>query len=193
MGVIEELPAELGVARHRLTVEQYHRMAETGVLAPDARVELIGGVIVDMAPIGTKHWSVVSRLTRALTDALGTRAILSVQQSLRLSDFDEPEPDFAIVKHRDDFYASALPTGTDTLLVIEVAHTSAAYDRQVKVPLYAKYGVPELWIIDLDASLVRFYRRPEGEGYLDITATETPGPTPIELLPGITIDLRGVL
>ncbi len=70
---------------------------------------------------------------------------------------------------------------------------TAAYDRQVKVPLYAQHGVPEVWIVDLDFSLVRYYRTPQADRYLDITATETPGPTPVLALPGVTIDLSGLL
>lgn len=193
MGVIEEFPAELGVQRHRLTVEQYHRMAETGVLARDARVELIEGVIVDMAPIGSRHAATVNRLTRALTKAVGTRAIISVQNPIRLGDRSEPQPDLALLRPREDFYAQAMPTAADTLLLIEVSQATAAYDRQVKVPLYAQHSVPEVWIVDLDFLLVRFYRAPQGDRYTDITATETPGPTAVRLLPGVTVDLSGLL
>ncbi len=193
MGVIEEFPAELGVQRHRLTVEQYHRMAETGVLARDARVELIEGVIVDMAPIGSRHAATVNRLTRALTAAVGTRAIVSIQNPIRLGERSEPQPDLALLRPREDFYAEAIPTAADTLLVIEVSQATAAFDRQVKVPLYAQHGVPEVWIVDLDFSLVRFYRAPQGDRYTDITATETPGPTPVPMLPGVTVDLSGLL
>jgi Uma2 family endonuclease len=193
MGVIEEFPAELGVLRHRLTVQQYHRMAEAGVLAPDARVELIEGVIVDMAPIGSRHAAAVNKLTRALTAAVGVRAIVSVQNPLRLGERSEPQPDLALLRPRADFYAESAPTAADALLVIEVAQATAAYDRGVKVPLYAQHGVPEVWIVDLDFSLVRFFRSPQGDRYLDITATETPGPTPVALLPGVTVDLSGVL
>jgi Uma2 family endonuclease len=193
MGVIEEFPAELGVQQHRLTVEQYHRMAETGVLARDARVELIEGVIVDMAPIGSRHAAVVKKLNALLTHAVGARAIVSVQDPIRLGDRSEPQPDLALLRPRDDFYADAAPTAADTLLVIEVSQATAAYDRQVKVPLYAQHCVPEVWIVDLDFSLVRFYRTPQADRYLDITATETPGPTPVLALPGVTIDLSGLL
>jgi Uma2 family endonuclease len=193
MGVIDELPPQVGVFRHRLTVDQYHQMARAGVLAADARVELIEGEIIDMAPIGTGHWSVVSRLTDIFASALHGKAIVSVQSSLRLGDFSEPEPDLAVFKYRADFYAERHPTAADTLLVIEVADTTAPYDRNVKVPLYAKHGVPEVWIIDLEASIVRFYRRPEGERYLDTTTTATTGPTPISAMAGVTVDLSGVL
>lgn len=193
MGVIEEFPAELGVQRHRLTVEQYHRMAETGVLARDARVELIEGVIVDMAPIGSRHAAAVNRLTRVLTTAVGAHAVVSVQNPIRLGNGSEPQPDLALLRPREDFYADSPPTAADTLLVIEVSQATAAYDRQVKVPLYAQHGVPEVWIVDLDFSLVRFYRTPQADRYADITATETPGPTSVLMLPGVTIDLSGLL
>jgi Uma2 family endonuclease len=193
MGVIEALPAELGVARHRFSVEQYESMAGTGLLAPDARVELIEGVVVDMAPIGSRHTGTVKRLIRAITSAVGVRAILQVQDPLRLGDFSEPEPDLALLKPREDFYTGATPTAADALLVIEVSQTSAAYDRDIKLPLYAAHGVPEVWIIDLDAALVRLYRRPEGDRYTEVSATPMPGLTPVRMLDGVSIDLSGVL
>jgi len=181
------------IRRHRLTVEAYHRMAEVGLLAPDERVELIEGEVIDMAPVGTRHMATVSRLNRALTEAVGRAAIVSVQNSIRLGRRSEPQPDLVLLKSRDDFYAARHPTPADTLLVIEVSDSSAAYDRQIKVPLYARHGIAELWIVDLDARLVRFYRQPQGETYLDITATETPGPTGVAALPGVTVDLSGIL
>jgi Uma2 family endonuclease len=193
MGVIDELPARVRVSRHRLTVDQYHQMARSGVLAPDARVELIEGQIIDKAPIGTKHWSAVSRLTDIFATALHGRAIVSVQSSIRLGEYSEPEPDLAVFKYRPDFYAERYPTAADALLVIEVADTTAPYDRGVKLPLYAKHGVPEVWIVDLEASLVRFYRQPQGDRYLDESETDRPGPTPLGAAPGVTVDLSGVL
>ncbi|MFN7573110.1 MAG: Uma2 family endonuclease [Betaproteobacteria bacterium] len=181
------------VVRHRLTVDDYYKMAETGVLTPQAKLELINGEVVDMPPMGTRPGSRVARLERLLHEAIGRRAMVRTQLPLRLNKFDEPEPDFAVVKPREDFYEEAHPCGADTLLVIEVAETSARYDREIKVPLYARHGVPEVWIVDLEAGLVRFYRQPNGEKYTDITATETPGPTPVVALPGIAIDLTDVL
>jgi Uma2 family endonuclease len=193
MGVIEELPAGLGVQRHRLTVEQYHRMAEVGVLAHDARVELIEGVIVDMAPIGSRHAAAVKKLNALLTSAVGARAIVSVQDPIRLGGRSELQPDLALLRPREDFYAHTAPTAADTLLIIEVAQSTAAYDREVKVPLYAQHGVPEVWIVDLDSSLLRFYRSPQADRYADISATEAPGRTPVAMLPGVTVDLSALL
>ena len=179
--------------RHRLTVAQYHRMAEAGVLAHDARVELVEGAIVDMAPIGSRHAAAVKRLNALLTHAVGARAIVSVQDPIRLGDRSEPQPDLALLRPRADFYAGAAPTAADALLVVEVAQASAAYDRQVKVPLYAQHGVPEVWVVDLDDGLLRFYRALQSGRYADITATETPGATAVPGLEGVTVDLTGLL
>ena len=137
------------ITRHRLNVEQYHRMSEAGVFEPDARVELIEGEIIDMAPIGSRHFSAVSRLNRMLVEATGSRAVVSIQQSLRLDRFTEPEPDIAVLKPRDDFYAEALPTGADALLVIEVADSTIAFDLRTKARLYATHGVLTYWVVDL--------------------------------------------
>lgn len=181
------------VVRHRLTVDGYYKMAETGVLAPDDRVELIDGEVIEMAPIGSRHGGTVKQLVERLTPAVAKRAVLSVQDPIRLGAADEPQPDIALLRPRTDFYKKSHPTASDVLLIVEVAETSARYDREIKVPLYAKHGVPEVWIVDLEAGLVRFYRQPVGERYTDITATETPGPTPVDALPGIAIDLTDVL
>ena len=95
----------VSVLRHRFTVDDYHRMAESGVLPRDARVELLDGEIVDMTPIGSRHCACVDRLTRALVGRLGSRAIVRVQGSVRLSRHSEPQPDLAVLRERADFYA----------------------------------------------------------------------------------------
>lgn len=190
MGLIEQ--PEL-LRRHRLTVDAYHRMAEAGVLAPDARVELIDGEVVDMASIGTRHASAVKRLLNQIGAALGGQAILTVQDPLRLGDTSEPEPDLMLLRPRDDFYADAHPVAVDVLLLIEVSENSARYDREVKLPLYARHGVAEVWIVDLDNRALRFFRQPVDGAYSDITASETPGLVAPQGLPGLAIDLTRVL
>jgi Uma2 family endonuclease len=185
--------SENWLPRHRLTVEEYHRMGETGVLAPDARVELIEGEIIDMAPIGSRHASVVNRLNDLLTLAVRGRAIVQVQGPVRLSDRSEPEPDLALLKPRADYYRDALPTAADVLLVIEVADSTQRYDRTVKAPLYARHGISELWVVDLENALVHVYRRPESDTYADTSATDRPGATSIAALAGVSVDLSGVL
>jgi len=190
METIDEAPL---LTRHRLTVDDYYRMGEAGVFAPEARVELIDGEVIDMAPIGSRHGATVKRLIALLTAAVGARAIVSAQDPLRLSDLSEPEPDLMLLKPRPDFYGSAHPSAADVLLLIEVADTSARYDREIKLPLYARHGVAEVWIVDLDARLLRFFRAPASDAYTDITASETPGNTPVGALTDVTIDLTGLL
>jgi Uma2 family endonuclease len=189
MGLLEEFPE----MKHRITVEAYHRMGEAGVLAPDARTELIEGEILDMAPIGSRHASVVNWLNRAFMSAVGERAIVQVQGPVRLGDLSEPEPDLALLKPRADYYRDALPGAADVLLIVEVADSTQRLDRRVKVPLYARHGIPEVWVIDLENALVHFHRRPGGGAYADVSATERPAVTPIAALPGVAIDLSGTL
>ena len=190
MGAFDNVPL---LTRHRLTVADYYRMGEAGVFAPNDRVELIEGEVINMAPIGTKHAASVTRLARLFERAVGDRAVVSSQNPLRLSDLSEPEPDVMLLAPRDDFYAGAHPTATDVLLLIEVADSSARYDREIKLPLYARHGVAEVWIVDLEAAVVRFFRQPQGERYLDITSTAIPGAAPVSALPGVVVDLAGVL
>lgn len=183
----------LGIRRHRITVDQYHSMGEAGIFSPDARVELIEGEIVDMAAIGTKHWAAVNRLNQLLVQAVGDHAIVSTQSSVRLDNWSEPEPDVALYKPRDDYYASRHPTGIDALLVIEVSDTTLDYDMRVKAPLYARHGVSNYWIFDLNARVLRVFRAPGGDAYHDVTSIERPGVVSLPGLSGVTIDLTGVL
>jgi Uma2 family endonuclease len=179
--------------RHRLTVDEYYRMAEAGVLAPDARVELIEGEVVDMAAIGTRHASAVKRLIALLSTAAQGRAVVAAQDPLRLSDASEPQPDLMLLRPRADFYAQAHPGPADVLLLIEVSDSTVAYDSGIKLDLYARHGVAEVWIVDLDNNVVRFFRSGNGQAYTDITASETPRAMPVAALPGVKIDLSGLL
>lgn len=190
MGVVEESGL---LQRHRVTVDEYHRMAEAGVLPPDARVELIDGEVIDRAPMKSAHARTLNWLNERLVDAARGQASVTCQTPLRLGDRSEPEPDLMLVRSRADRYAFAHPAAADVLLLIEVSDSSLDYDRRVKLPLYAQHGVVEVWIVDLENRLVRFFRRPAGQHYGDITATETPGSTPVTALPGLNIDLSGVL
>lgn len=181
------------ITRHRLTVDDYHRMGETGVLARDARVELLEGEVIDMAPIGSRHWSVVNRLNRNLSEAVGRRALVSVQSSLRLSVASELQPDIALLRPRADFYAAGLPTGHDALLVIEVADTTAVYDCDTKASLYARHGVPVYWVFDLKAGLLRVFGTPQDGEYADVSHTDSPGQLALPGLDGVTVDLASLL
>jgi hypothetical protein len=152
-------------ARRRFDVDDYHAMVRAGILAEGDRVELIEGELVEMHAIGSRHFACVMRLNRLLVLALAEQTAVSVQSSLRLDRFSEPEPDLVVLRPRGDDYATALPGASEALLVIEVADTSLVYDRTVKLPLYAKAGVPEVWIVDLTTAAVEIHRQPSAAGY----------------------------
>jgi Uma2 family endonuclease len=158
------------LAAHRFTVDEYHRMGEAGVLHEDDRVELLDGQIVQMTPIGIRHAACVNRLNALIIGLAGTQATVSIQNPLILGEHEEPQPDVAVLRYRADGYQTGHPRALDTLLVVEVADTSLAYDRDVKVPRYARAGVPEVWLVDLAADRIEVYRQPAAERYADVRA-----------------------
>jgi Uma2 family endonuclease len=181
------------IKRHRLSVEQFDRMKIAGVFSPDVRVELIEGQVVEMAPRGSRQRSAVSRLSRLLIEAIGDRAVVSPKLAIRLDEMTELKPDLAVCKPRDDTYATALPTGADAFLVVEVADTALDYDVRVKGPLYARHGVPEYWIFDLPARALRRFRKPRSDKYSDVSAFETPDIITLPGMQGTRVDLAGIL
>jgi Uma2 family endonuclease len=183
---------ESWLPRHRITVHDYHRMAEVGLLAPDARVELIEGEIIDMAPIGNDHQSVVDRLTRTLVRAVGDSAIVRVQGSIRLSQWSEPEPDLVLLAPRPDFYRGEFASGADTLLVIEVSDTTLRYDRDVKVPLYARHGVPEVWLVAVNGGALLVYGALQDGKYERQVVLERPVSVTVTGLAGVTLDVAAL-
>jgi Uma2 family endonuclease len=173
------------LTRWRFTVHDYHRMGEAGILHEDDRVELIEGELVEMTAIGTRHFSCVNRLTRMLVMNVGDEAIVSVQNPVRLNEYNEPQPDVTVIRPRD--YRESLPMPEDVLLLIEVSDTTLAYDRGVKLPLYARAGIREVWIVDLAGEAIERYTDPLEESYRGadrlrrgqrLESIPLPGPTP---------------
>ncbi len=159
----------VALARHLFTASEFTRMAETDVFGHDDRLELIEGEIVEMSPIGKRHAAIVRRLNNLLTRQLGAdKVLVDAQNPVVLGDLSEPQPDLALLRPRPDFYADEHPGPEDVLLLIEVADSSLAYDRDVKVPIYARYGIPEVWIVDVAAAAVEVYRGPTAGGYADV-------------------------
>jgi Uma2 family endonuclease len=150
---------------HKFTVQQYHLMHEAGVFTVGDRYELINGEIREMSPIGIKHAACVAKTARLFQIKLGDRAFIWTQNPIILRNYSEPQPDLAILKWRDDFYASALPTPEDILLIIEVADSTIAYDREVKMPLYDVNGIPEMWLFDVNQQSIEGYTQPSSSGY----------------------------
>ena len=180
-------------ARHRLDVGAYYRMAEAGILSNPERVELIDGDIFDMNPIGSPHAAVTRRLEQRFARAVAGGAVLvSVQNPLRLDAFNEPQPDFVVLAPHPDAYAAAHPGAADALLVVEVSDSSLDHDRKTKLPVYARFGVVEVWIIDLSGRAIEVYRDPT-EGRYASSSRITQGAVTPTRVPEITIDVAKLL
>ena len=179
--------------RHRLTVDEFYRMAEVGLLAPDARVELIEGEVTDMVPVGDQHGAVVAWLMERLLRQLVGRATVWCQSTLRLSGRSAPEPDVAVLRHRADSYKAVRPNTADILLLIEVSDSSFRYDRDIKVPLYARHAIPESWIVELERPHLHIFRSPGENTYSYSSKTEHPGSLHLAAVPEVAIDLTGLL
>ena len=181
------------VARRPLTVADYHRMGEVGILTERDRVELIEGELIAMSPIGSEHAGAVNALTRRLVQVVGERGIEAVQNPVRLDDLSEPQPDFAVLKPRSDDYRKATPRPEEVLLLIEVADSSLSYDRCVKRSLYARHGIPEFWIVNLTAGEVEVCRAPSGDSYASVSRLGRDGTLEPQLLPGVAIPVAVLL
>jgi Uma2 family endonuclease len=180
------------IRRHRLSADEYQRMSQAGILAAEAHVELIEGEIIDMPARGSRHAGTTAHLLRILSRAVGDSAVVWVQDPIHLDAYSEPEPDLAVLRPRADFYKSQLPTSADVLLLIEVAGATVGYDRDVKGPLYARNGIPEFWIVDLERQALLRYRRPESGAYASADEIDVRETVAISSVPGATLDLRGV-
>ena len=167
---------------HRLfTVDEYHAMARAGILHEDDRVELIDGILVKMAPVGPRHFHCVARLTKLLALQTHSYAAINVQSPVRLDERNEPEPDLMLF--RADLDASRLPGPEDVFLLVEVADSTLETDRAVKVPLYARAGIAEVWIVALREDRVEVYREPSNGRYKQMRVLEREDEADIAALP----------
>ncbi|WP_295442081.1 Uma2 family endonuclease [uncultured Thiodictyon sp.] len=157
--------ALIPIRRHRYTVADYYRMAEVGILAPDARVELIDGEVIEMPPIGAPHACVVTELQNLLIAAVGGQALVRVQNPVHLGRHDEPQPDLALVTPPASKYRLRHPRPGDCLLLIEVADTTLRFDRDIKLGRYARAGIPEVWLVDLQGRTLTRCHGPGAAGY----------------------------
>jgi Uma2 family endonuclease len=150
------------MAPHRkLNVDEYRRMGEAGILQEDDRVELITGELIEMAPIGSLHAGIGGLLMEWLGYPTAGLAIAWAQNPIHLNNYSEPQPDFALLRFRQDRYKTALPTAQDVLLVVEIADKSLCYDRDTKTPLYARHGIPEYWIVNIPKQCIEIHRQPD--------------------------------
>ena len=181
------------VARRALTVAEYHRMGEVGILTERDRVELIEGQLVAKSPIGSQHSGTVNWLSRRLVLTVGDMGVVAVQNPVQLDELTEPEPDFAVLKPRPDDYRLATPRAHEVLLIVEVADSSLAYDRNVKQSLYARHGIAAFWIVNLVAGQVEVCRSPSGDDYASVSRVGRGGTLEPKLLPGVSNPVDALL
>ena len=175
--------------RHRLSVADYYRMGEVGILPSDTRVELVDGEIIDMPPIGSRHAAIVDTLAKLLIRAVGDSGIVRTQGPIALGPHTEPLPDVALLKPRAGGYFDAHPRPRDVLLVIEVADTSLAFDRDVKAPPYAAHDIPEFWLIAVESRRLTRNRDPLRGAYTRVDEPDLRAPLEVTALPAVRIDL----
>jgi Uma2 family endonuclease len=158
----------LEVAQKRFTVHEFDCMAEAAIFDENERVELIDGAIIRMNPIGDRHATAVEKLTNLLAPLMASGvASLNVHNPVALGRFSEPYPDLALLYPPPGGRRHGRPTVADVILLIEVSDTTLGYDRTTKVPLYARAGVPEMWIVDVGGEHVFVYRAPSVDGYAE--------------------------
>jgi hypothetical protein len=175
------------------TVEEYFKLVEVGILAEDERVELLDGEIVLMSPIGPDHNSTVLRINQFFVSRLGERAMVLPQGSLRLSNFSAPQPDFCVLRPKDDFYRAALAEPADVVALVEVSNTSLAYDRGRKLRAYVRARIPEYWIADLAAWTVVRHRTPNDLGYTEVAVNSGDDEIALEAIPEIRFRVSELL
>ncbi len=180
--------APLSIPRRLLSIEEYYQLGKAGVLGEDDQVELIDGEMIEMAPIGGPHVYLVNTLNRLLSAQLGAQGMVSIQNPLVLPPRTAPQPDVVILGPAS-IGRRELPRAGDVLLIIEVAHTTLDYDREVKLPIYARYGIPEVWIVDVDAERVSIHLEPAARGYQRLLTPKKDETISPSLLPNVKIGL----
>ena len=183
----------LALAKHRFTVKEYYRMAETGVLRPDARVELLNGEIIDMSPIGPFHGGVTKLLNSLFSVAARGRWIIAIQDPVRLDDQSEPQPDLMLLKPASDFYRHRHPQPEDVFLLVEVSDTSLTADREEKLPAYGRAGIAEVWVVNLADLTVEVYREPNFTGYGSRTILRAGDQAKPQAFPDVVVDVAELL
>jgi len=184
---------DVAVARRLFTRQEYHRMAEVGILTGNDRVELIQGEIVTMSPQGRRHRAFIDNLARLLITRLGERAIVSIQMPIVLTEDTEPEPDVQVLRHRTIPYKERDALAEDAFLIIEVAQTSLAYDRSTKLRLYAAAGIPEYWIVDCVTESIEVHRAVHADAYEEVARIAEPTATiAVPAFPDVVLTLAEI-
>jgi Uma2 family endonuclease len=185
--------SEIEVPRRRFTVGEYERMGAAGVLGEDDRVELLDGEIVQMSPIGPVHATLVDRLNRLFVQLAGPDVVVRVQNPVRIGSYSEPEPDLVLAWPRDDGFLLGHPRPEDVALLVEVADSSLPLDRGVKVPLYARAGIGEVWVVDPADRRILVHRDPVEDGYRTTWVAAGTDRLQAAALPTVDIDVAELL
>ncbi len=171
----------------RLSRARYDAMIDTGILTENDAVELLDGQLYEAMPKGPRHNARVMRAAKLLERRFGDRCLIGSQNSIALHEYSEPEPDLSVLKYRADCYEHALPEPADVLFLIEVSDSTLAYDRDLKIPLYAAADIAEVWLVDVQARSVTVSREPEGNHYRNVTVYHSGQQIPLAAFPGETI------
>lgn len=183
----------LATATHRFNAKEFYRMVEVGLLRPDARVELLDGRIIDMSPIGPFHGGITKSLNLHFTEQARGRWITAVQDPVRLDDYSEPQPDLMLLKKIPDFYRTRHPRPEDVYLLIEISDTSLELDRDEKLPVYARAGISEVWIVNLIERAIEVYREPNFTSYGSVTVLRIGDKASPLAFPDVVVDIADLL
>ena len=174
--------------RHRWTVDEYYKLIDAGIFDENDRIELIEGDLIEMAPIGDRHAGKVNRLSNALTGKLDQKVIVATQNPIKLGTHSDPQPDIVLLRWDKNYYETRRPTQEDVLLIIEVSDSTLRYDQEVKIPLYARFDIPEAWIINIPKQRLDVYRDPRDGNYTTVTHHQSGYLSPVNL-PTVRIDV----
>jgi Uma2 family endonuclease len=185
----------MGIAlnRHQFTVDDFHFLADEGKFKPDDRLELIEGEIYEMSPIGSLHARCVNFLSNILAGMSAGNFIISTQNPIILNDFNQPQPDVAVLRHKDNFYKDGHPQPKDVLLIIEISDTTVHLDRNIKFPNYASAGIPEAWLVDMPAERVEVHFDPKDNTYDTVKIYRRGEEISSETMPGIKFAVNDIL
>ncbi len=184
---------ELALKKYHLTVDDFNYMAENGRFSPTDRLELIEGEIYEMSPIGRLHARCVKFLSAILNKLLSDKAIIGVQDPIILDDLTEPQPDISILRFQADFYKQSHPKPANILLIIEVADSTVEYDRTIKFPKYATAGIPEAWLINLEAERIEVHSNPKANTYGMVKIYQRGEEVSSETMPELKLEVDDIL
>ena len=145
-------------ARKLFSVDEYDELIATGFFTGKKRVELIEGELVEKMSQGDSHIGCINKLNRLFTRGLDDDYIISIQNAVVINPYSAPEPDVAILRFREDYYSTGKARPADILLLIEVSDSTVRFDRQTKLPLYARAGIAESWIVNLPRKVLEVHR-----------------------------------